>query len=263
LIVETASSPDQLYVNARQPVAKGPRIRPSAGSVTSADGRKVELAIDWQADDAVPDGYQPFLHFVDAQGEIAFQAAYDVNQFRQQRTGRIAMPATAYLPETQKPGDKLELRVGLYAPVGGGPRLPLLGVDDGERRIRLGTVELTGPANQVTGIRWEPQAPVADPYAARQNPDSKPVDFGPVRTAGGGRLVRQDKSLLLIPLPDSGAVRTRFEIRWERLPWQLPQPTKIDAQAEDGRVLSRVPVGTSGCVIEGEPDVFAYRLLAE
>lgn len=263
LIVETASSPDQLYVNARQPVAGGPRIRPTAVSVTSADGRKLELSIDWQADDPVPDGYQPFLHFVDAKDEIAFQAAYDVNRFRQQRTGRIAMPATADLFGTQKPGEKFELRVGMYAPVGGGPRLALLGADDGERRIRLGTVELTGQANQVTGIRWEPQASVADPYSARQNPEGKPVDFGPVRTAGGGRLVRQDKSLLLIPLPDSGSVRTRFEIRWERLPWQLPQPNLIEAQAEDGRILSRVPVGGGECVIECEPNVFAYRLRAE
>ena len=75
--------------------------------------------------------------------------------------------------------------------------------------------------------------------------------------------MRQDNSLLLIPLPDSGAVRTRFEIRWERLPWQLHQPTLIEARAEDGRVLSRVPIGTSGLVIECEPDVFAYRLGAE
>jgi hypothetical protein len=75
--------------------------------------------------------------------------------------------------------------------------------------------------------------------------------------------MRQGNSLLLIPLPDSGTVRTRFEIRWERLPWQLPRPTVIEAQAEDGRVLRRVPVGSSGLVIECEPDVFAYRLLAE
>jgi hypothetical protein len=173
------------------------------------------------------------------------------------------MPATAYLSDTLKPGEKLELRVGMYSPVGGGPRLALQGADDGERRIRLGTVELTGPANQVTGIHWEPQTAVADPYAARQNPAGKPVDFGPVRTAGGCRLLRDGQSLLLIPLPDSGSVRTRFEIRWERLPWQLPQPTLIEAGAEDGRVLRRVPVGGGGCVIECEPEEFAYRLRAE
>ncbi len=263
LIVETASSPDQLYVNARQPATAGPRIQPTAGSVTSADGRRIELVIDWQADDPVPDGYQPFLHFVDAKGEIAFQATYDADRFRQQKSGRIEMPATASVPDTSKPGDTLELRVGLYRPSGGGPRLPLLGVNDGDGRIRLGTVELIGAASHVGGIRWTPQTPVADAYAARQNPAGKLVDFGPVRTAGGGRLVRQDQSLQLIPLPDSGAVRTRFEIRWDRLPWQLPRPTHIEAQAEDGRVLWRAPIGTSGLVIECEPDMFAYRLLAE
>lgn len=127
----------------------------------------------------------------------------------------------------------------------------------------MGTVELTGSANQAIGIRWKPQAPVVEPHAARQNLEAKPVDFGPVRTAGGGRLVRRDNSLLLTPLPDSGEVRTRFEIRWERLPWQLPQPTLIEARAKNDRVLRCVPIGSSGLVIECEPDAFAYRLLAE
>ncbi len=262
LIVETASSPDQLYVNARQMVAGGPRIQPSASSVASADPRKIDLVIQWQADDPVPDGYQPFIHFVDAKGEIAFQATYDQKQFRQQHSGRISMPATAYVPEESKVGDKFDLRVGLYSPGGGGPRLPLLGADDGERRIRLGAVELTGAADQVTGIRWEPQAPVVDPYVARQNPDGKPIDFGPVRTAGGCRLVRQDKSLMLIPLPESGSARTRFELHWDRLPWQLPKPTHLEALAENGECLRRTAVGQT-LVVECEPDVFAYRLLAE
>lgn len=151
LIVETASSPDQLYVNARQLVAGGPRIRPSATSVTSADGRKIELVIQWQA---------------------------------------------------------------------------------------------------------------ADPYLARQNPDGKPVDFGPVRTAGGVRLVRQEKSLLLIPLPDSDSVRTRFELHWDGLPWRLPKPTHIEAIAEDGRCLRRTATG-GAIAVECEPGVFASRMVAE
>lgn len=262
LIVETASSPEQIYVNARQLVAGGPRIRPSAASVTSADGRKLEIVIHWAADDPVPDGYQPFLHFVDTQGEIAFQAVYDGNRFGQQRTGQIAMPATAYLPDAQKPGAKFELRVGLYSPGSGGPRLALQGTDDGERRIRLGTVELTGQTDQVTGVRWEPLNAVADPHLARQNPDGKPVDFGALRTAGGARLVRQEKSLLLIPLPDSGSVRTRFELRWDRLPWQLAKPSHIEALAEDGRCLRRTAAGET-LALECEPEIFAYRFVAE
>lgn len=99
-------------------------------------------------------------------------------------------------------------------------------------------------------------------FLARQNPDSKPVDFGSVRTAGGGRLVRQDKSLRLIPLPDSGSVRTRFELRWDRLPWQLPKPTQVEVVAEDGRCLRRTAVGQT-LAVECEPEVFAYRLVAE
>jgi hypothetical protein len=173
------------------------------------------------------------------------------------------LPATAYVPDGSMPADKFELRVGLYNPVADGRRLPLLGVGDGEQRIRVGTVEFTGTASQVSGLRWTPQAPLADALEDRQNSAGKLVDFGSVRTAGGGRFIRQDRSLLLVPLPDSGTLRTRFEVRWERLPWQLPMPTHIEAQAEDGRVLRHVPIGTSGLVIECEPDVFAYRLSAE
>jgi len=263
LIVETASSSDQLYVNARQMVATGLRIRPSAPSVTSTDGRKLELAIQWQADDPVPEGYQPFIHFVDSKLEIAFQATFDAQRFQQQRTGRIEMSATAALPDTLGVGEVLELRVGLYSPTRGGPRLALLGTDDGERRIRLGVVKLTGQADRVTGIRWEPLPAAVDPYLARQNPEGKLVNFGSVRTAGGCRLVRQEKTLLLVPLPDSGSVRSRFELAWERLPWQLPAPTHIESLGEDGRVLRRVSIGASGPVIECEPDVFAYRLVRE
>ena len=263
LVVETASSPDHLYVNARQAVPDGPRIRPSAVSVTAVDGRKLDLVLQWQADDPVPDGYRPFVHFVDAQGEIAFQAGYDLDRFRQMDTGQITMPATAYLPETQQVGDKLDLRVGLYSPRERGPRLRLLGMDDGERRIRLGTIEVAGSEDRITGIRWVPQAVVADPFLDRQNPEDKPVDFGPVRTAGGGRLVRRDESLVLVPLPNSGVVRTRFEIHGERLPWPIPRPTQIEALAEDGSVLVRTPLGAGTWVIECEPDVFAYRLAAE
>ena len=151
-----------------------------------------------------------------------------MNRFRQQRTGRITLSATAHLPDAQKPGEKFELCVGLYSPVGGGPRLALQGADDGDRRIRLGTVELTGQANQVTGIRWEPHPAVADPYLARQNPDSKPVDFGFVRTAGGGRLVRQEKSLRLIP-----PARQRLGPHAVRA--ALGPPAVAAAQADAGR----------------------------
>ena len=80
--------------------------------------------------------------------------------------------------------------------------------------------------------------------------------------AGGGRLVRQEKSLLLIPLPDSDTVHTRFELRWNRLAWQLPKPTHVEAVAEDDRCLRRTAIGET-IAVECEPDVFAYSLVSE
>ena len=118
----------------------------------------------------------------------------------------------------------------------------MLGQDDGERRVRLGTVELTGEAGRVAGLRWQPLDGAVDPYMARQNPKSQAVDFGLIATADGCRIVRKDNAVLLIPLPGSGLARSRFELRWDRLPWKLPGPARLQALSADGRVLQESPV---------------------
>jgi len=164
------------------------------------------------------------------------------------------------LPEGCKPGEKFELRVGFYHPGAGGPRLAILGTDDGELRIRLGTIELTGEGGTVSGVRWTPLADAPDPLLARQNPQATPIDFGPIVTAGGCRLTRQDESLVLTPLPDSGSVGTEYQLRWDRLPWPLPVPTHVQALAEDGHVLKTDPV-PEPIAIPCQPEVFAYRFV--
>jgi hypothetical protein len=64
----------------------------------------------------------------------------------------------------------------------------------------------------------------------------------------------------LTPLPSSPSFT--IDIRWRELPWKLAAPKEIEAIAEDGSVLRRVPVAmTAGDVrITSEPDVFSYRL---
>jgi hypothetical protein len=243
LIVESTTAAGHLYVNGRQ-MAGGPRrIRPDVVSTAWTSPRRIEWQIEWQADDPIPDGYRPFLHLVDAKGEIAFQATYDAAVLAERRSGQIRMRAMADVPEGSRPDDQWELRVGLYHPAAGGSRLEIQGPDDGERRIRLGTVRLTGDGARADGLRWTAIETGPDAFLARNNPQSVPVDFGPIVTAGGCRLVRDGNTLLLIPLPDSGSAGTEFTVRWDRLPGKLPRPTRIETLSEDDRILHTAPAG--------------------
>lgn len=261
LIVETSAGTEHLYVNGRQPAGGPLRIQPRVESFRSAGPRRIELVVQWQVDDAIPAGYRPFLHFVDASGEIVFQADYDAAALAAAQPGStIEMPATAYMPEEAQAGQQWELRVGMYHPGDGGSRLRLSGPDDGTQRIRLGSVG-TGGDDPAAALRWTPLEPAADPFLERQNPQAKPIDFGPVVTAGGCRLSVQDQALLLVPLPYSDQVGTEFTVRWDRLPWQLPRPTLIETIAEDGQVLRSEPAG-SELTLRAAEGVFAFRLVA-
>ncbi len=258
VIVEAASSPERLYVNGRQPIPEGSQIRPRLRSLEPVSARRVELVIQWDAEEAIPAGYQPFVHFVDAAGEIAFQASGDPGALAARR-GRMTMAATARLPEPAAEDQQWELRVGLYHP-GLGPRLRLQGPDDGQQRIRLGSLHRAGGATEETDLQWEPLAIGPDPLLERQNPDARPIDFGPVVTAGGCRLSPEEGALLLVPLPDSERVSSEYTIRWERLPWDLPQPDTIEVLAKDGRVVRRERV--SGPLrVRAAAGVFAYRFV--
>ena len=98
--------------------------------------------------------------------------------------------------------------------------------------------------------------------AARQNPQAKPVDFGVLTTAGGCRLTRDGLALLVTPLPSTGGRKFTVRLRPAALPWKLPEPTHVEAVAEDGSVSGRRSVGRQqdAVVLECEPGVFAYRL---
>jgi hypothetical protein len=218
----------------------------------------LSLALDWQIDDTIPEGYRPFIHFVDAAGEIAFQGVYDLSAVSEHGIGRLRLPVVAHVPESRKVGERFELRVGLYPPGRNAPRLAILGADDGELRIRLGSIKIVGPNDTPTGIQWEPLVERADPFLARNNLEAAAVDFGYVVTPSACRLTRDGQSLLVTPLPEESA-GTTWEIRWEQLPWRLPRPRRLAAIAEDGRVLQEKRIGDR-ILIRHKRGVFAYRV---
>jgi len=163
IIVETASSPEMLYVNGREPVDRPRRISLSVGQPALRDGRRVEPAAD-------------------------------------------GAPGVAFRARAQEP----------------------------------------------------------DPFLARQNPDGKPVDFGPVVTAGACRLTPEGKGLQVTPLPGNEGSGPVVRIHWSKLPWPLPEPAHVEALDETGNVTSRQPVRREGeaIVLECKPGPFAYRVVA-
>ena len=263
VIVEMARSPRQVYVNGRQVVDPALPIRPTVRTVSYQGERRFELLLQWQADVPIPDGYHPFLHFCDAEGEILFQAVQEPGALDARREGTIPVRAMAQIPDDLAPGATIELRIGLYRP--SGARLEIAGPDDGDRRIRMGTVRLEGDADKLTGLAWAPHEPEPDPLLARQNVQGKPIDFGPVTTVGACRLTRQKDALVVTPLPGEREPAFTVQLAWEQLPWELPKPTHVERLAEDGRVLSRGAVrwDDDTLTIECEPGVFAYHLLRE
>jgi hypothetical protein len=99
--------------------------------------------------------------------------------------------------------------------------------------------------------------------AARLNPEGKPIDFGAVVTAGACRLTCEGEALLVTPLPGERRPEFAVEIRWDDLPWKLPEPTRVETVAEDGSVIESRTVGREGgaVVIECKPGVFGYRVV--
>jgi hypothetical protein len=264
VIVETVRSPEQLYVNGRQVVGGAEAIEPTVQKFEPLGGRQFKLTLRWQADSPIPAGWCPFIHFCDDDGEIVFQGNQQPGIFEKPQQGTLDFPIVCTVPGEIPAGRKLELRVGLYRREGGA-RLSLSGQDDGTRRIRLGQIQLEGSGNQVNQITWAKLPPHIDPYLARQNPQAKPIDFGPITTSGACRLTAKDNALVLTPLPNNGKTKFDVRLRWELLPWTLAKPVAVEAVAEDGSVLGRQAVRSENGVITltCEPKAFCYRFVGQ
>ena len=294
-IVEMAQSPQELYVNGRLVVGLRP-IRVCVEKFQPLDGGRFEMQLRWQADEPIPAGWRPFLHFCNAEGDIVFQAGHEGGDFTKDQVGTITAKAFGQIPADAPAGTQWELRAGLYDPQSG-RRLWILGLNDGQHRIRLGLLRLhkaadggpgkTGqtagqpesplaagksdgrsdkpapaPARSALQLRWTPLPAEEDPVLARMNPEAKPIDFGPVVTAGGVRLHPEDQALLITPLPDADRP---FDVvvRWSKLPWKLPRPEILEHLDMDGRVLTKrrlQPAETQEeILLHCSPGIFAYR----
>jgi hypothetical protein len=263
-IVEWARSPSRLYVNGRQVVDEAWPIRMTVGNARVPGGRDLEMSLSWQVDRPVPEGYRPFLHFVDAAGEILFQAGQDPSAFAEGKTGAIASVVHGHVPDGLPLAEPVELRMGFYRPADG-HRLSLAGEDDGERRIRIGTIRLKEKDKRIAAVDYQRRPASPDPWLLRQNPEAKPIDFGGVTTAGGCRLAVDGGALVVTPLPAALGPKCGVRIEPARLPWRLPRLAHVEAIGEDGRSAGRRPAVRDGdaIVVTCEPGVFAYRVTTD
>ncbi|MCS7237924.1 MAG: hypothetical protein NZ899_06595 [Thermoguttaceae bacterium] len=262
VISEMAVCPHWLYVNGRKFPGEARSVHLRVESVRIAAPNTLELSLRWTLKSSIPEGYRPFLHFCDQDGEIAFQASVQGDLVGPHREGELIGVARTYLPNWQ--AGNFELRAGWFHP-GTGRRLPLQGPDDGTSRVRIGKLQVATEAGKLTDASFAPILPEQDPVLSRQNPEGRLVDFGPVMTAGGCRLQPQEGRLVVTPLPGQTGEPWEIRIRWSALPWRLAEPRFVRPISIEGSPGEKTAIKVTDGIVTlfCEPGVFAYELSAE
>jgi hypothetical protein len=205
-VADYARTDDSTFANAR-PASDWnqngiQRILPMAVAFRQNGMRSFRLGYDWQVAQTLPTDYLCFVHFVGSHG-IAFQNDHALPRATSTwKTGETLHdgPHDIRLPADLPDGD-YSLRVGLYLPTLG--RLALQGNDDGENRIRLGTIRVLQSGQQIT-FESETVSNTDDIYQRDLNPAANVLDFGDVRTSGSILVRREGGEWVLRALPRAG-----------------------------------------------------------
>ena len=271
MIVEQAKTPETLYVNGRMMVRAPAKIRPAVEKFRSTEGRSFEFDLVWNATTPIPEGYVPFLHFNNEKGEILFQAAQQPGMFKPGQTGTLRRKVRTAVPKSLPINEDFRFTVGMYRP-GTGPRLEFDLVGDGTRRYQLGVVRLVKDEDGKTRVRWTATPPKENPALGRSNVLARPVDFGPVVTAGGCRIEVEKKrgrpggaitnALVITPLPAEKGPDAVARIRPEAFGGDLAPLKTVTTIDLNGEVIQRRPVvlDNGEIVLTIKPGVFQYRV---
>jgi len=260
IIVEWSQSPSGWYVNGRMPASDEARVSVRAGAVRLLEGRDLLLELAWHASAPLMGDLVAFVHGVDSENTIRFQGDHRPAPPTPQWHGAVSTTAHMKLPAGVAPGDRFEIRAGLYDPVTS-RRIRLLGKDDGHGGIRLGHIEVQAERQSVAGVSWTPEELLPDAGQERGNPDARMIDFGPVATAGGCRVSFDRGRPTLTPLPNCPP----FVVQISREFWSardLPFPDAVTAHPELGEAAQGVQAEwhEDALWVLCEPDVFAYGL---
>lgn len=264
LIVEWSRKDTAWYVNARMPASESSPIQVTVDQVQRVNDRTLELIFRWEAAAPLAEEYRVFVHAVDDADAICFQGDHDLSPATTQWRGTLTTSARLTPPPSVRAGQRFRVYAGLYAPKTH-RRAMLEGADDASR-VLLGTIELLGDANEVTGVRWvadeeDEYKRRARSYRDRMNPEARLIDFGGISTAGGCRFEIGSDAVRVTPLPESPSFDVILD--WAALPWDLARFKRIEALDEAGRVTRQGTLMINGNIsrltcVSGE---FAYRLV--
>lgn len=254
-IAEWSRGPKCCYVNGRTE----PLVRVEVSKLHLSGDRTLDMTLDWHSALPLDMDWMVFVHFVNEKGEILFQGDHAPGVPATQWKSAVQTSARAEIPAALPLDRCVELRVGLWR-AGVGRCGCLEGLNDGSQGIRLGQVEWKAVEGRLTGIKWLPYPALEESYADRINTNGGAVDFGGIQTTGACRIQPDGDSLVIMPLPESKTFAVTLE--WEKLPWNLPKPSKVEVREEAGEVKETRAVVSEGehFKVMVEPGVFAYGL---
>ena len=208
VIADYARTAESTFVNARAASVWNQNgihhIHPAVSEFQQTGNRAFTLGYEWQVGETLSRDYRCFAHFVSGDN-ILFQHDHALprptSTWKQGETLRDG-PHDLRLPDGLPDGD-YTLRLGLYLPEVG--RLALQGPNDGQDRIRAGTLHVREGGQHLT-FELEPTTSSEDEvYQHRLNLGGKVLDFGDVRTDGSVLVRREDGEWVLRALPRNGS----------------------------------------------------------
>jgi len=208
VVTDFADTGDTLFLNARAGIdwnlSDYRRIHPSIASFEQTAPRAFKAAYRWDAQDSLRKNYACFVHLCSS-GVIRAQQDHPLAPPTSQwQAGQVITdgPWNVVLPG-DLPDGKYDWLIGLFDAAGGSGRAHLQGLDDGDSRIRLGTIRLASAGAQIT-FSAETNSPAFDPaawYTNHLNCSNQVVDFGDVRTDGSVLLRREGRAWRLRTWP--------------------------------------------------------------
>jgi len=256
-LAEWSKSPKAWYVNARPVIPAPLPVSVTLQSLRLVEGRRFEARLQWTATGPVPEDLSVYVHFLDKDKEILFQADHRPDPPTSQWNGEAVTIGAGMIPEAYAVGDTFTLAAGLWKP--GDARRFIRGSTRDDVSVVLATVRLDGSDGQVTAITATPPERREDPWLARMNSSGVAVDFGGVTTNGGCRLYPDKDALVILPLPDSLAFEVTLDLA--ALPFGPDKPVRVECETLDGAFIDH-PFRTEGSrvTVLCEPGAFAYRL---
>jgi len=247
-VVDYAETEDSVFANARDAfywnAGSIRRIRPAVGSFEQTGPREFRTVYLWFADEELEKDFRCFVHFVAASEGSSEPAIRFQNDHALERPTSIWTagetvrdgPHTVSIPDDVADGDYV-WAVGLFTP--DGPRLPLLGVQDNEARIRVGILRVR---DQGKSIAFDPEPRPGDErlklYSQHLNDGREVVDFGVVKTSGSVLIRKEDRDWVLRTLPRDKPFQILLSAK------RFGSPTEVRCVAGSAETLS--PAASSG-----------------